>query len=88
MLLALPQMSPELLSPDLTLHGRVLAKVREVCVELGSGTTNAMSKSLGIVIHAGILDGSEHVGLLPLSLCAKCLRERIIGFGIRRKCTT
>ena len=54
----------------------------------GRSTTSAMSKIFRIVIHAGILDGSEHVGLLPLSLCAKCLRERIIGFGIRRKCTT
>jgi len=65
MLLALTQMSPALLSPDLTLHGRVLGRVREICVELGSGTTSAMSKSLGIVIRAGTaVDGSEHALLL------------------------
>jgi len=60
MLLVLPQMLPASLSPDSTLHGRVLAKVHELCTELGTGTTNIMSKSLGFVIRVGIIDGSEH----------------------------
>jgi hypothetical protein len=61
MLLVLPRMSPASLSPDPPLHGRVLAKVHEICAELGSGTTSVMSKSLGLVIQASIVDGSEHV---------------------------
>jgi len=57
MLLVLPQMLPPSLSPDTTLHGRLLAQVHEICVELGS-STSTMSKSLGLVIRAGIIDGS------------------------------
>ena len=67
MLLVLPNMSAVSLSQDLTLHGRVLAKVHEICAELGSGTTSAMSKSLGLVIRAGVTHGSEHVGFIFLS---------------------
>jgi len=58
-LLVLPQMPPASLSPDAALHGSVLAKTHELCAELGSGTTSAMSKSLGLVIRAGIIDESE-----------------------------
>lgn len=61
MLLVLPQTPPASLSPDPTLHGRVLAKVHEICIEFSTGTTNVMSKSLGLVIQANIVDGSEHV---------------------------
>jgi hypothetical protein len=61
MLLVLPQISPASLSWDPTLHGQVFAKVHELCSELGSGTTSTMSKSLGLVISAGVIDGSEHV---------------------------
>lgn len=60
MLLVLPQIPPPSLSPDTTLHGRVLAQVREICVELGS-STSTMSKSLGLVIRAGVIDRSGDV---------------------------
>jgi hypothetical protein len=61
LLLVLPQTSPASLSVDLTLHGQVLTKVHEICAELGSGTTSTMSKSLGLIINAGVVGGSEHV---------------------------
>jgi hypothetical protein len=68
MLLILPQISPASLSWDLTLHGQVFAKVHELCFELGSGTST-MSKSLGLVISAGVIDGSEHVSHNRPLLC-------------------
>lgn len=61
MLLALHQMSPSSLSPDPTLHGRISGKVLELCTELGVGTTSDISKSLGLVIGAATIDGSESV---------------------------
>jgi hypothetical protein len=65
MLLVLPQMPPASLSLDPALHGRVLAKAHELCTELGSGTTSAMSKNLGLVIRAGVIGESEHVSHHP-----------------------
>ncbi|EPQ59105.1 hypothetical protein GLOTRDRAFT_16272, partial [Gloeophyllum trabeum ATCC 11539] len=50
MLLSLPQIPKGLLSPDLRMHERLLAKVQSLCVELGVGTTSTMSKSLGLVV--------------------------------------
>jgi pre-rRNA-processing protein RIX1 len=61
MLHALPQMLPTSLSPDPTLHGRLLGEVQAISAELGSGTTSAMSKSLGLVIGAVLAEESNDV---------------------------
>ncbi|KAE9410119.1 hypothetical protein BT96DRAFT_953314 [Gymnopus androsaceus JB14] len=42
--LGLPQMMP--------MYDSLLSKIREIAIELGSGTTSAMSKSLGLVLDA------------------------------------
>jgi len=52
-------MPPSSLSRDPTLHGRVLARVHEICGDIGSGTTSTMSKSLGFIIRVGV-GASEH----------------------------
>jgi hypothetical protein len=49
-LLTLPQMTPSSLSPDPTLHGLLCKKIELLCIELGSGTTSTMSKSLELVM--------------------------------------
>ncbi|KZT29266.1 hypothetical protein NEOLEDRAFT_1127941 [Neolentinus lepideus HHB14362 ss-1] len=61
MLLSLPQIPKNLLSPDSTLHGKVLSKVQDLCIELGMGTTSSMSKSLGLVVRRLTVDGSDAV---------------------------
>ncbi|KZT13037.1 uncharacterized protein LAESUDRAFT_754063 [Laetiporus sulphureus 93-53] len=48
--IALPHMQPALISPDLSLHGRLYARVRDICGDLASGNSSTMSKSLGLVI--------------------------------------
>lgn len=47
---SLPLMQPSLISADLSLHGLVYEKVRAVCIEQASGTSNVLSKSLGLVL--------------------------------------
>ncbi|KAG5648888.1 hypothetical protein DXG03_000237 [Asterophora parasitica] len=59
MLLALPQISPVSLSPDLKFHGDLLQLVQSMNTELGSGTTSVMSKSLGLVVRATLLEDSD-----------------------------
>lgn len=49
---SLPLMQPSLVSADLSLHGLVYEKVRNVCVEQASGTSNVLSKSLGLVVSS------------------------------------
>ncbi|KAL6305864.1 hypothetical protein BKA93DRAFT_824657 [Sparassis latifolia] len=50
--IALPQIPPALLSPDLSLHGALYVKVRNICTDLAIGTTSTMSKSLGLIISS------------------------------------
>lgn len=50
--ISLPRMSPAMLSQNLALHGRLCAKLQDVCIELGSGNASVMSKSLTLI--AGI----------------------------------
>ncbi|KAI0720268.1 rRNA processing/ribosome biogenesis-domain-containing protein [Cerioporus squamosus] len=47
---SLPQLPPALLSPDLSLHPRLYAKLQRACVNLAIGTTSTMSKSLGLML--------------------------------------
>ncbi|TFK94656.1 hypothetical protein K466DRAFT_475938 [Polyporus arcularius HHB13444] len=47
---SLPQVPPALLSPDLSIHSRLCAKLQRVCVNLAIGTTSTMSKSLGLML--------------------------------------
>ena len=47
---SLPLMQPSHVSVDLSLHGLVYERVRNTCVEQASGTSNVLSKSLGIVV--------------------------------------
>jgi hypothetical protein len=59
MQLTLAQTPPAAVSSDTTLHGRLAAKIGEIAVEIGVGTTSTMSQSLGLIIgtlpimHAG-----------------------------------
>ncbi|KAK7061882.1 Pre-rRNA-processing protein rix1 [Favolaschia claudopus] len=59
-LLALPQISPESLSPDLKLHPLLLERVQAVSVELGAGSTGNMGSSLGLVVGANLKDCHMH----------------------------
>jgi len=43
---------PATLSPYPQMYDSLLSKIREIAIELGSGTTSAMSKSLGLVLDA------------------------------------
>ena len=58
---SLPQLPPAILSPDLSLHSRLHAKLQRICVHLAIGTASTMSKSLGLVLS--VSDGTlvEHV---------------------------
>ncbi|KAG5650306.1 hypothetical protein H0H81_012673 [Sphagnurus paluster] len=60
MLLSLPQIPPAALSPDLQFHRELLQLVQSINTELGSGTASVMSKSLGLVVRATLL---EHNGI-------------------------
>ncbi|KAK0231019.1 rRNA processing/ribosome biogenesis-domain-containing protein [Armillaria fumosa] len=48
----LPQRPPLSLSSDPTLHSKLLQKIQALVTESGCGTTNAASKSLGLVLRA------------------------------------
>ncbi|KAF8842739.1 hypothetical protein BDN67DRAFT_965401 [Paxillus ammoniavirescens] len=50
-LLSLPSIPPSSLSPDPSFHGRVMVRVRDVCLESAQGTSYAMSKSTGLVLR-------------------------------------
>ncbi|KDQ19056.1 hypothetical protein BOTBODRAFT_126918 [Botryobasidium botryosum FD-172 SS1] len=60
LLLSLPRQPASSLSVDLSLHGRVLAKVTSLCEELVVGMDGWALKSVGLVVGAvGTADGSE-----------------------------
>lgn len=56
-LLFLPQRSPSSISPDVSLHDKLLLQIQAMGAELGSGTTNTLSKGLAVVLRAGMLSG-------------------------------
>ncbi|KAJ7068467.1 hypothetical protein C8F01DRAFT_1208022 [Mycena amicta] len=56
-LLALPQMTPASLSPDLGLHALLLDTIEELCVEFASASVEGMSKSLGLIVGACLAEG-------------------------------
>ncbi|KAJ7228479.1 rRNA processing/ribosome biogenesis-domain-containing protein, partial [Mycena pura] len=51
-LLSLPQMPPALLSSEPKLHPLLLERVQEMSIEFGTGSTEGMSMSLGLVVGA------------------------------------
>ncbi|CDO76547.1 hypothetical protein BN946_scf184982.g6 [Trametes cinnabarina] len=53
---SLPQMSPAMLSPDLSLHAKLCSKVQRACMHLSIGTTNTMGKALGLALN--VSDGT------------------------------
>ncbi|GLB33999.1 putative rRNA processing/ribosome biogenesis [Lyophyllum shimeji] len=59
MQLALPHIPPASLSPDLQLHSELLKSLRSINTELGSGTTSVMSKSLGLVVRAALMEDDD-----------------------------
>jgi len=61
---SLPQVSPASLSPDLSLHSKVLELAHTVSAVIASGTTSMMNKSLGLMIVASIADGKDRVSCL------------------------
>ncbi|KAG6833947.1 hypothetical protein H0H87_007958 [Tephrocybe sp. NHM501043] len=67
-LLTLPQISPASLSSNLRLHSDLLQLVQSINTELGSGTTSVMSKSLGIVVRATIIEDDNEDTLRDLEI--------------------
>lgn len=65
MLLVLPHISPTLLSSNAAFHIRLLGRVRELCVKLGSGTQGVMSKTLGVVLQSNVMHEGKDVCRLP-----------------------
>ncbi|KAH0587795.1 hypothetical protein J132_06140 [Termitomyces sp. J132] len=59
MLLALPQISPTSLSAEPKLHMDLLQLVQSINTELGSGTSSVLSKSLGLVVRATMVEDNE-----------------------------
>lgn len=64
--LGLPQTMPASLSPYPQVYHTLLSKIREIAVELGSGTTSAMSKSLGLILSAASSTNIDQVCVLNL----------------------
>ncbi|KIK92288.1 hypothetical protein PAXRUDRAFT_830084 [Paxillus rubicundulus Ve08.2h10] len=56
-LLSLPSIPPSSLSPDPSFHGRVMVRVRDICLESAQGTSYAMSKSTGLVLRSCTSEG-------------------------------
>ncbi|KAG6916712.1 hypothetical protein DXG01_005661 [Tephrocybe rancida] len=67
-LLALPQISPAALSSDPRLHSDLLQLVQSINTELGSGTTSVMSKSLGLVVRATLMEDDNEETLRDLEV--------------------
>ncbi|KAI0722827.1 rRNA processing/ribosome biogenesis-domain-containing protein [Earliella scabrosa] len=74
---SLPQLPPAILSPDLSLHSRLHAKLQRMCVHLAIGTASTMSKSLGLVLS--VSDGTlvEHGDLLVSTEVELLLHPRV-----------
>ncbi|CAK5275479.1 unnamed protein product [Mycena citricolor] len=53
-MLKLPQISAAAVSADHLLHGEVTAVVQDMTLELSTGSTGGMSKSLGLVINSNL----------------------------------
>lgn len=58
-----PQVPPGLLSQDLSLHSRVFEAVQQICAEIGTGTANTLSKSLGLVIGTSFQGSTSAVSI-------------------------
>lgn len=56
--LSLPLVQPSLISPDISLHGKLYLKIRNICIEVATGTSSTMSKSLGLVV--GVMNPNYH----------------------------
>lgn len=68
---SLPLMQASLVSADLSLHGTVHEKIRVVCVEQASGTSNVLSKSLGLVV-SNVSSGQQGTVRIRLTLLSHC----------------
>ncbi|KAG9317497.1 rRNA processing/ribosome biogenesis-domain-containing protein [Chiua virens] len=51
-LLSLPSILPSSLSSDVSFHGRVIKRVRDICIETVQGSSHAMSKGSGLVLRS------------------------------------
>ncbi|KAG8218676.1 hypothetical protein J3R82DRAFT_4343 [Butyriboletus roseoflavus] len=51
-LLSLPSIPPSCLSPDPSFHGKVIRKVRDICVESAQGISHAMSRGTALVLRS------------------------------------
>ncbi|KAF8557047.1 hypothetical protein OG21DRAFT_1505880 [Imleria badia] len=51
-LLSLPSIPPSSLSSDPSFHGRVIKKVRDICVKSAQGTSHAMSRGTSLVLRS------------------------------------
>lgn len=69
--MSLPHMPPALLSIDGSFHGILQAKVQDLCVHLGSGTTSTMSRSLGLIVRT-IQQAHDSAVRIPFTLRYMC----------------
>ncbi|KAK1233310.1 hypothetical protein PQX77_003536 [Marasmius sp. AFHP31] len=58
-MLHLPQLAAGLISPDPQVYQQLMKRLQNLAMELSEGTTSAMGKSLGLVIHALSTSGIE-----------------------------
>ena len=49
--LSLPSISAYQLSPDITLHSKITRKIQSINIDLGAGTSSALSKALPLIIY-------------------------------------
>ncbi|KAF7332113.1 RIX1 domain-containing protein [Mycena kentingensis (nom. inval.)] len=57
-LLALAQMTPASLSPDVRLHALLSATIQKTCVEFASASVDGLSKSLGLIVSTCLAAGT------------------------------
>ncbi|THV08346.1 hypothetical protein K435DRAFT_740384 [Dendrothele bispora CBS 962.96] len=62
----LPQTSPSLVSPDPRIYEQLVTKIQTIAIELGAGSTTAMSKSLPLVVRAASTAGLNDTHLHEL----------------------
>ncbi|KAI3612208.1 ribosome biogenesis protein rix1 [Moniliophthora roreri] len=67
-MLHLPQMSPSLVSADVQMYHELVKRIRDLALELSEGTTSAMGKSLGLVVHALSTAGFDESSLHELDI--------------------
>jgi hypothetical protein len=71
--LALGQVIPATLCNDLTVHGKLLQAVQEMCTYIGVGSTGVMSKTTGLIVQTLATSVSLLCSTEPSKLTIACL---------------